>query len=714
MAVSLVGGVSPARVRRALARAVPVARPGPRRGRDCPATAPRATVRLRRADLAQSYLVRIAAAPPDPRSVLALSLAIEIVGADPDARLFQEVRERLGLGYDVGACVEHGSDWAVAVISASAAREHEDRLRETVERTCREAAGGFSRRRARSARARRCATASRAWRSLALERALAHAVRAIGRQPSLARSGARPRRTRAGRRRASVAARAERSHPHGRPRGVMRAITLVACALWASAIAHAQPSPMGPCGPIARRHEAIELPGMRLRRLGAQRLEHLGLVAYRGGVARPIPFQFDERVPGKGIAMAGGPEPLRDDHPGILDPDDLLVFMACDAGERAPGGAPPAAAGREIRIDDPLDHTTGWAYLVVATDPPLTGTRYVEYDAAHDSVVAARYRVGMIQALPAEFAVGLSGPMGPNLMDGLRLRAEATLHAGLAHWTISERDGKHELVAWTAGPVRVVRRSRHKVDIGMGIRLTAGLAHTYFYAEHVYAPGAMKLPFSPSVFFRDITAMGGVDLHGLEGWHYLAPGIPPPGFTIDGHMDQREQGFEGRGTWFALVGHDQAILVAMTMSENLSRTIPLSLVYIDDASRRAPPEVVPGSVPLVGISGRDGQKLRSRALQLPDPRHRAARLPSGRRGARDRAAADAAHRRRHRASRPRTRASSASVRLRTGWRSPLDRLAIEPASRLMRRVWPVWNTAGASTSSGGTPASSNASAKPSA
>ena len=57
---------------------------------------------------------------------------------------------------------------------------------------------------------------------------------------------------------------------------------------------------------------------------------------------------------------------------GDLDPDDLLVFMACDAGERAPGGAPPAAAGREIRIDDPLDHTTGWAYLVVATDPPLT------------------------------------------------------------------------------------------------------------------------------------------------------------------------------------------------------------------------------------------------------------------------------------------------------------------------------------------------------
>src|SRR5262249_58911726 len=132
--------------------------------------------------------------------------------------------------------------------------------------------------------------------------------------------------------------------------------------------------------------------------------------------------------------------------------------MACDAGERAPGGAPPASGGREIRIDDPLDHTVGWAYLLVADDPPHTEVRYVDYDAAHDQVLAARYRVGMVQALPSYFAVALSGgSFGPNLVDGLRLRADATLRAKLAHWSMTERDGSHELVAWTAGPVRVVR-----------------------------------------------------------------------------------------------------------------------------------------------------------------------------------------------------------------------------------------------------------------
>jgi hypothetical protein len=54
------------------------------------------------------------------------------------------VRERLGLGYDVGAGLEHGRDWAVAILSASAARAHETKLHDTVERTCREAAKGFT------------------------------------------------------------------------------------------------------------------------------------------------------------------------------------------------------------------------------------------------------------------------------------------------------------------------------------------------------------------------------------------------------------------------------------------------------------------------------------------------------------------------------------------------------------------------------------------
>jgi len=185
MVVAIVGGVSLGTLRRACRRAFPG------RGNHRPARPPHSragasgVVRLRRSDLPQAYLVRLTAAPATPRDVLALSMAVEIVGADPDARLFQEIRERLGLGYDLSASVEHGSDWAVAIIAASAARDDERRLRETIERTCREAAAGFSAEELRRARKKVRYRFARLADSR-LDRALSHATREACGQPSLA------------------------------------------------------------------------------------------------------------------------------------------------------------------------------------------------------------------------------------------------------------------------------------------------------------------------------------------------------------------------------------------------------------------------------------------------------------------------------------------------------------------------------------------------
>jgi len=370
----------------------------------------------------------------------------------------------------------------------------------------------------------------------------------------------------------------------------------------------AAPSPLGSCGPIERTHEVVELRGMRLRRLAGTPLDRIGMVAWRAGRAQPIPFQVDERI-GTRIAMPGGPAPEADDHPGVLDADDALLFMACDAGARAPAGTPPRADGREIRIDDPRTGATAWAYLVLSDAPPRTDRRYVRYDPARDTVTTARWSIGCVDALPSYFALGLTGPLGPNVVDGLRLRANAVLRANLARWSLTERDGRNGLVAWTAGPIRVVRRSKHEVEIGLGIHLSAGLLHTAFYGEHVLAPGSLKLPFSPSVFFREITALGGVDLRGMEGWRYLAPGVPAGGLAVDGRMDERERAYAGRGRWFALVRGDEAIAVAITMSEELERALPLDLVYVDDATRAAPPEIAPGSVPFVGVRAREVERL---------------------------------------------------------------------------------------------------------
>ena len=185
MVLAVAGGVSRPALVRAVAKAFPSN--GPRR-RAVPPPVRRPSgglLRLRRRDYAQAYLVRLMAAPTRPRDVLALSLAVEIVGADPDARLFQEIRERLGLGYDLSASVEYGADWAAAVIAASAAREDARTLRETIDRTCRTAAEGFTADELARARKKVAYRFARLADSR-LDRALAHASRAASGHPSVA------------------------------------------------------------------------------------------------------------------------------------------------------------------------------------------------------------------------------------------------------------------------------------------------------------------------------------------------------------------------------------------------------------------------------------------------------------------------------------------------------------------------------------------------
>ncbi|HVM95308.1 MAG TPA: pitrilysin family protein [Candidatus Acidoferrales bacterium] len=102
------------------------------------------TLRLR-GDGGQAHMLHMVRIPPTPRSLIAVGMALDLVGADPDSRLFQEIRERLGLGYEVSASLDWGSGWAVATLSASAARGVVDRLQRAVLETCDEAAkGGFS------------------------------------------------------------------------------------------------------------------------------------------------------------------------------------------------------------------------------------------------------------------------------------------------------------------------------------------------------------------------------------------------------------------------------------------------------------------------------------------------------------------------------------------------------------------------------------------
>jgi hypothetical protein len=178
-------------------------------------------------------------------------------------------------------------------------------------------------------------------------------------------------------------------------------------ALWvvagaASVVASSHPpSPLGPSGPIARRHDHVELRTTELKKLARTPIGQLGVLAVRDGKLVPIPFQVDERQ-GRQIAMLDGAEPSADEKPGILDQDDVLVFLPCDAGARAtpemlrrrPALSPGAKCRSTIR-----SMARGFAYVVVADAPPRPeALRRVR--AGADLVTAAMYQLGMVRRCP--------------------------------------------------------------------------------------------------------------------------------------------------------------------------------------------------------------------------------------------------------------------------------------------------------------------------
>ncbi len=138
-ALAVVGGASSEAVRRSVRRhfahgdaQMPAPEPRVRLGRS-------GLLRLRRGNGNQAYVARMVAVSRVPRQLIATGIALDLVGSDPDSYLFQAIRERHGLGYDVSANLEWGRDWAVAVLAASGARGQGKRLLRVIDETCRRA-----------------------------------------------------------------------------------------------------------------------------------------------------------------------------------------------------------------------------------------------------------------------------------------------------------------------------------------------------------------------------------------------------------------------------------------------------------------------------------------------------------------------------------------------------------------------------------------------
>jgi hypothetical protein len=346
--------------------------------------------------------------------------------------------------------------------------------------------------------------------------------------------------------------------------------------------------------------DVVKVSGSDLPTLIGRPVDTIGAIACKQDACHPVPIQIDERDSSGVWVLDSGPDPQSDAPARVLDDNDELLFMANDAGAGRARAEDlgDADAAVEITVYDPLLQSETRVFVFAGSSHQAPPPPYVSYDPTADRFTGARVRMGFGEAVP-DFMALLDGD-GANLLDRLKVRANASLFWGWLRFGRNEDDLSTERIGWRTGPIRIIRRQAQQVRLGWGIRSPTFNSYTYFYRDYAELPVGLRLRVPATYFFTDISITVVLDFRDLRGWRFHLAGAP---VTFDiGHADtaavsalnQRDD------TSFALVGPQLSLVQIFGFSSSLE-TVRKRLVYREGAAPD-PPESVAGANPSVGYN----------------------------------------------------------------------------------------------------------------
>jgi hypothetical protein len=286
-------------------------------------------------------------------------------------------------------------------------------------------------------------------------------------------------------------------------------------------------------------------------------------------------------------------------------------MMIADLGERAPPSARLPTDAVEIAVNDPLGGPPRYAYLAMDARPELSPLRYVDYDAAKNSIDTDHYRFRYVHGVPSDYAPqSRRHENGPNLLDRFKIRVRATV-LGWFHFNVNEDKVDNRLLAWKVGPVRTVRLLTHSVRVVFGIRSPEVTNYDFFYRDCVENPFRVRFPWVPRILFGDIQVRMDLDFTGLDGftisWSRMSGG---PSKIGDPKLAKMAKSDPPRIEWIALRGGGRMIIQTIAPTSDLE-LLDRRLYFRDDPNTPDPPERVRGEHPGIGYAMTGWENLAS-------------------------------------------------------------------------------------------------------
>jgi hypothetical protein len=346
--------------------------------------------------------------------------------------------------------------------------------------------------------------------------------------------------------------------------------------------------------------------------LGA-RLDRLRLYRFREGRYEAIRFQVDERTLEGEWIFPHGKKNNGAESNGTLDRQDVLLFMAADAGERSdPASGPEGAASiTKIELEDPVDSSRVCVHLAVHdSDPPALSPLpdYVRYKYATEEVfTATSYSKFIIteEGLHTGFSdVGAilpaAGGDGENRVDRMKTRIQIRFFFNLVPMSLHEEMLGQDVVAYRAGPIRVIRRLEQFFKLPFGLRGFTSFTDIHHYESITIVPAQVNVPKGVDRVISSTHIWYGADLAPNAIGSFFRNSENPEPLIIDGRMSEMERQFSPRqDSWRVLYGRGGAMLMRHVFPPEYLDMMEIHQRYVDDVTVVEPPERYEGSIGVV-------------------------------------------------------------------------------------------------------------------
>ena len=330
-------------------------------------------------------------------------------------------------------------------------------------------------------------------------------------------------------------------------------------------------------------------------------ISSLSLFAVKEGMLEPIPYQIDEYNIGGAVYFAEWHEPI-DGTPQLVDPNDKLLFLMGDSGERKTKTM--RADGKiisEIEINTSTN-TKRYVYLVEGSRLQ-SDAQHVRYSIEESAVETDFFSLDFNKdnhLIWNDFAY--ADYRGDSPIDGLKIKFTSGIISSAAEMSFDNESFIAKTAGENVGPIRTTIQL-HFTFIYLGLEFIDASIQAHFYPNAFIYDVRLMIPEIRRALLVDPNMSVAIDFNQLIGAQIVTDSLSKP-LVVDGNMTEEEKAANhvelNKDTNGILLRSNRGFDLLAYLDWGITDPLPTKFMYQDNDYQFNKSDRFAGQLPITG------------------------------------------------------------------------------------------------------------------